>query len=514
MHSFLQVTVFGSHFNTYRENRILCRFRFVSGAGNVDVDVDALVLDDSRLQCTTPPAALSGTEASVTLSVDGSSFCVDGFKADLEGNLVEYNKVKFYYTLGSTQPVPNIAWNAPLMQWKMCVYNASAPPGSRSVDSYASRPGIDFTYNAAEDPVPETPSRDCSQLPNSAVEVAGMGWFGCLSLHDDWKVHDGADPQWCARALPANGGTTYIFYLYDPFHSVTGYMERPVPFNFPGTCNRIPSSESIRVQIKWSNVLEVVPKPGRTVEEQWNTLEPAVKADVSGRPYLLDTNVYLRGTASNREAHVDWEVSTQLHNKDAVLDMLEGMRQQVAQGKRIRGQYEASLLTLGSVKVLRMDEPGLTEEGRLTGWDLQLDYRVSDVHSREYDFRLSPESQRLNTTKGKLCVLCGVIAPHVGSSGDFSLNYFKQTYRQANSSSMRYFHTKLLAMRTAGTLATCDRLRERHACKVCEKSKFASVCSTLRQLELNFDSCKPCCTGFAQPGREVRICGRSVQLLH
>ena len=82
--------------------------------------------------------------------------------------------------------------------------------------------------------------------------------------------------------------------------------------------------------------------------------------------------------------------------------------------ERIRGQYEASLLTLGSVKVLRMDEPGLTEERRLTGWDLQLDYRVSDVHSREYDFRLSPESQRLNTTKGKLCMLCGVICKSHG----------------------------------------------------------------------------------------------------
>jgi hypothetical protein len=49
-----QITVLGKHFSHYAGNKIQCRFRFETGAETRDEMVDAMLMDDSRLQCTSP----------------------------------------------------------------------------------------------------------------------------------------------------------------------------------------------------------------------------------------------------------------------------------------------------------------------------------------------------------------------------------------------------------------------------------------------------------------------------
>ena len=349
--------------------------------------------------------------------------------------MIEFNKHIFYYAEVSPTPVANVAWDKPLLEWKKCFHNTSGPLTATHIKSTPNYPPAERSYlacnmwramrndsrpainvcartrtrplppAAAESPIPETPVTDCSHLPKSDIAVASLGWFGCFQLHSSWADHNDEDPQWCARALPANGGASYIFHLYDPFHNMVGYMVKPVPVDFPGTCNRHRSAATLEVKVKFTNVLEVLPQPGRTVEEEWSRVEQDVVSGVASLDHLNYTAAYLRSTARGRQARVDWELRVQLRHKDALLANLAAMRDKVAIGRPIRGLYASSSLKLGSrgIKVLRMDPPTVTEERALTPWNIQLDYRVSDIHSPKFDFSQIPDLAAPTnvTTKGQ-----------------------------------------------------------------------------------------------------------------
>jgi hypothetical protein len=45
--------------------------------------------------------------------------------------------------------------------------------------------------------------------------------------------------------------------MIDPFHEISGYMLRPVPTSFPGTCNRHRSPTSLSISIKLHTVFKV-----------------------------------------------------------------------------------------------------------------------------------------------------------------------------------------------------------------------------------------------------------------
>ena len=301
----------------------------------------------------------------------------------------------------TTLQVANVAWDKPVIEWKKCYHNTSGPLFATHVKSTPS-------YPPAETPIPQTPITDCSHLPNSDISVANLGYFGCFKLHNSWSQHNDEDPQWCARALPANGGVSYIFHMYDPFHNMIGYMVKEVPVDFPGTCNRHRSSASLEVKIKFINILEVVPQPGRTVEEEWATVEQDVVSDLKSRDHVTHAAAYLRSTNLGREAKVDWELRAELQHKEAVLASLASMRKNVTRGKPIRGLYSASTLRFGSrgIKVLRMDAPVLSEERSLTPWSMQLDYRVNDIHSPKFDLTqiIDLDAPTNFTTKGQQLV--------------------------------------------------------------------------------------------------------------
>jgi hypothetical protein len=219
------------------------------------------VLDDARVVCSTPPTLTYAKKAFVSLTVDGSSYCLDGTLTDADGVDTTYNQVVFYYVAASDTPVSQ-PYQAPVLNWSKCV-NGGVTNMSLSSTQIWPPP----TYLPPDVAIPETPKRDCRGVPMEDARLAGLGWFGCLEFdsktanNSAWSVvHSPPDPQWCVRAMPASAGSFYNFHVFDPFHTMTGFFQKSVPLSFPGHCTRFDDPSSLEVQLKLVTVIEVVPR--------------------------------------------------------------------------------------------------------------------------------------------------------------------------------------------------------------------------------------------------------------
>lgn len=359
-----QIIVHGKHFSLYRGNKILCRFTFNAAGVDSDLDFAALYLDDERLQCTTPAALLFSNQAAVQISVDGRDFC----NAAIVGTDKWYNRATFFYTEEAAAPILNVAWSKPLMSWTKCHSFAG---------TFATNPSYPVS-----NPKP-TPVITCDALPQSPDMIAELGYFGCLhDLDDDpSNPHSVDNPIWCMRAVPANGGTAYMFWLYDPFWKMEGYMLRPVPVLQPGTCVRHRSALDQNILIRFKVIFELIPSPGLTVDEEWEFFKENVEAEVMALEGVEFGAGFLRGTRDEQELLVDFELNSKLAQKQDLLTLLLALRNSVMIGQPEGGRYYSSNLTFADVKVLAMSEPSVDEELKYTRWTTQLDYRVNDIHA-------------------------------------------------------------------------------------------------------------------------------------
>ena len=81
----ITVTLVGKYFNTFVDNPLKCLFTYRSGVGDVSEQFRARVIGDARVVYSTSPTLTYVKKAFVSLTVDGSSYCVDDTLTDVDG---------------------------------------------------------------------------------------------------------------------------------------------------------------------------------------------------------------------------------------------------------------------------------------------------------------------------------------------------------------------------------------------------------------------------------------------